>query len=202
MKSFFIILIVSLSFQASYASEGWSISTIDTSGDEVGRWVSLAIDDNGDYHIAYTKRNTDTWYGELRYAYYDGYEWDLTTVDDSANVGRLPSIDINPTNGRPSIAYWDNTNWALKYATWSGSQWSIETIDSDSEFYQDLAFNSTGVPNVVYYVGSPDYDPNYAYFSGGSWQFETIEPSYIKGEYCSIAIGNEDDIWVSYFDYD
>ena len=68
---------------------GWSIDL-----------SSIAVDSDGNPHIAYSDSSHDT----LRYAHYNGSGWEKSTVDDVTNEIFDASIEIN-ASGMPVIAY-------------------------------------------------------------------------------------------------
>ena len=89
-----------------YATEdtdgSWSsISTIDSSGDDVGSYLSMDISSTGKVGVAYF----DATSGDLRYASLKGSTWTVQTLDSKGSVGLYPSLQFNE-NGNPVIAYY------------------------------------------------------------------------------------------------
>ncbi len=80
---------------------------ISTRGDDVGRYASIAVSDNGDLHVAYYARNGDT-PKSLRYAHgvlgESGYEWNHYAVDETPFAGTYTDIELTP-DGLPAIGY-------------------------------------------------------------------------------------------------
>jgi hypothetical protein len=52
----------------------------------------------------------------IKYAYWDGSEWQIQTVDSEGYVGPYTSIVLN-IGDAPHISYYDESNGALKYAS-------------------------------------------------------------------------------------
>ena len=83
---------------------------------------SLALDDEGKPHIAYGGNY-------LYYAWHDGSDWHLETVDDS----RFPHTHVSLAldgSGYAHISFRDYTHRELKYAFRDASGWHGETVAS------------------------------------------------------------------------
>ena len=82
------------------------------------RQFSLALDQNGQPHVAHYARLRDgsDWYTLLRYARYDGYGWNLSTIEvDNQSVidsaGTSLAID---SQGRRHLGYYHNSSGDLR----------------------------------------------------------------------------------------
>lgn len=128
---------------------GWYIQTIDSEGG--GYFNSLKLDSNNFPHISYY----DTLITALKYANWDGSEWQIEIVDSSGNVGKYTSLALD-ANDYPHISYYDETNGNLKYTYWDGSQWQIETVDSYRTvgLYTSLALDANDNRYISYYDAS------------------------------------------------
>ena len=81
---------------------------IDLSTDDVGGYVSLAVDSLGRPSVAYF----DATAGDLRYAHFDGSQWNVETLDSHASVGLYPSITFDNAD-HPVISYYAKTKGDL-----------------------------------------------------------------------------------------
>ncbi|MCH1443176.1 MAG: IPT/TIG domain-containing protein, partial [Candidatus Poseidoniaceae archaeon] len=118
---------------ATNKSGSWIPYAPDTGGYNIaypGYYTSIAMDDQGQFHIAHyddLDANKD-----LRYSTgVPNGAWTTTVVDSSGNTGRNPSISIDAA-GDPHIVYRSWNGWKLKYATLnpSSSNWQVSTIEA------------------------------------------------------------------------
>jgi PKD repeat protein len=91
-------------------SGGWSSVPVDTT-DSVGTFTSIEVDSAGNPHISYYQATAQN----LKYAFYDGADWQLRTIDSAGDVGQYTSLALD-SGGYPHITYYDATNGDLKYA--------------------------------------------------------------------------------------
>ena len=136
----------------------WDIEAVDTEGD-AGKFASLALDSERRPHIAYfswEQRNS----GALKYARWDGAEWEIETIDglDDVEISflgarRMMSLALD-ADDRPHIAYADRE--ALKYACWQGDGWHVQVVTQASPGQvlgqlAALALDGDGRPHVAYF---------------------------------------------------
>jgi hypothetical protein len=198
----------------------WQVETVDSDG-KTGEWTSIAIDTNDRLHISYY----DTYSGppavgepvirteDLMYAYWDGTQWQVETVDRGTdNIGEYSSIALD-SNNRPHISCYDDIysnipHYNLVYACWDGSQWQFTTVDDDTDSfaggdivgkYSSIALDSRGRPHISYYDGT-NLDLKYAYWDGTQWEVETVDSNGNVGAFTSIAIDTNDLVHISYSD--
>ncbi len=114
----------------------------------LGYDTSLALDSSGHPHISYFGGTTP----HLKYAWWDGSSWDITTVDNATTAGVYTSLALDGS-GSAHIVYYDGTNQDVKYAAWNGSDWDIETVDWVGGIAGDisLALDSYGQAHISYY---------------------------------------------------
>ena len=67
---------------------------------------------------------------DLKYAAWDGSQWQIQTVDSAEDVGTHSSLALDAA-GKPHISYSDSTNGGLKYAELVAEDWQIQTVDVD-----------------------------------------------------------------------
>lgn len=161
--------------------------------DSIGRGEpnSLALDTAGLPHISYLE-TTD---GTLKYAHYDGTQWQIETIASGlcSWTGRS-SLVVDRWN-QPHISYctcnqWYNACDDLMYAHNAGSGWEVETVDERHGGDPSLVLDDDGYPHISYCeyfqdVGVAGYDYwfcgrlKYAYYDGHGWLRETVDdPGY------------------------
>ena len=203
---------------ASSASASWFINTLDATND-VGQHVSVAFaPDNGPTYISYY----DATYHDLRMAKFvgsggncgPGNAWACETVDSAGDVGRYSSIEVDPTDNYPIIAYYDASNGALKLAIGSVMGWIIKTVDDpllgSTGSYASLALSSTGKPRIAYYFSNlmgADSLWYAEYVGGGSgncggndYQCDPIDSGDRVGKYASLALDGSNRPRIAYYD--
>jgi hypothetical protein len=177
------------------AQEGtWDIQTVD---DVNVISTSLALDNQGNPHIAYTTQE-DAVFGSLHYASWTGTGWVTELVDAAPAVVTSLALD---SQDRPHICYTtveigDNS---LHYAHWTGTDWAIESPDSivDTNYVSDcsLALDSQGRPHVCYIApGVVGHELQYAWLTDTGWDhsLSTFDPESGYPNSCSLALDNLD----------
>lgn len=134
--------------------------------------MDIAVDAQGTPHVSY-HAYTGIGIDELRYAVRTGPgSWSVEDVDPTNDdVGKYNSIAID-SQGRPCIAYYNETLADLKYAVKTGG-WSIEIADGTWGLYADLALDSSDRPHIVYF-SPPPTELLYITKIGSSWIVETV----------------------------
>ncbi|HDR06219.1 MAG TPA: T9SS type A sorting domain-containing protein [Candidatus Coatesbacteria bacterium] len=191
MKKLITVLFVLALFSITSAGE-WHIETVDSGGGGgfVGIHTSLALNSSGNPHISYFELVEGS--GNLRYAHWDGYSWQIEIVDSEGDVGRHTSIALD-TSEFAHISYFDATIYDLKYARWTGSSWQIETVDSDGDvgWFTSLALDSSSYPHIAYHDWG-NSSLKYARWDGSSWNIETVDSAGNVGWYTSLALDSSD----------
>ena len=155
---------------------GWQIELVD-SADDVGRYASLALDDQGLPHISYCQYDPARYLcTALKYAHYDRVEWQIQTVDSAGDVGEYTSLALDPAN-QPHISYFDVSRLELRYARYNGGNWQIETIGAGM-INPSLAIDSQGRPHISCRVMGPQEDLGYIHHDGTHWITETLGLGY------------------------
>lgn len=190
------MIVMSLSFSTPVLAQTWNIEVVDSEG-AVGRFSSIAIDDQDYPHISYFDWTNQ----DLKYASWNGSDWELETVDSIGMVGRYSSLALD-SSGQPRIAYFDYPDGGLKYASWNGSSWDIEYVDpACSQYHISLALDSQGLPHISYfdYFGSLE-KLMHAYWTGSSWEIETIVETNSGSNSNTLSIDSNDNPHVAYSD--
>jgi len=87
----------------------------------------------------------------LKYAVFRNGVCEISTVDNSDNVGAYPSIEIN-SNGDIHINYYNASRGALMYDHGRGEQWDSYVVDDLSNVgqFNSIALDSNGIPHIRY----------------------------------------------------
>lgn len=162
----------------------------------LGYYNSIAIDPQGNTHIAYFNDATD----DLRYARKVGASWVLENVDGVGNYGEFCSLAVD-VNGIPHVSYYDGNLFDLKYATKVGNVWVVETVDAAgvTGYYTSIALDDANQPHISYYDNT-NLDLRYARKSGGVWIVQTVASTGNIGQYTSLKLDHSGFASVSYYD--
>jgi hypothetical protein len=94
------------------AGNNFSLSTIDSTSDVIGKYPSMAISGDTIFVAYYDESNG---YLKLARSSNHGGNWDISTVDNSTDsVGRFTSLAVDAP--KVYISYYDETNKDLKFA--------------------------------------------------------------------------------------
>jgi len=136
------------------------------SGDQVGKYASLALDSADRPRIAYYNGGNDA----LMYAHQTGGIWTIREILP-INSGQYASLHVDADNGDlPHIAHYDSSNGKLGYAVYVGSggncgfdsssttfQWQCNEIESVGAATHpkgvSLAVDAVGYPLIAYQSG-------------------------------------------------
>jgi hypothetical protein len=170
---------------------------VDNSANTVGRYLSMAVV-NGNPAIAYYDETS----GDLKYCRSlttNGAIWGAPVVAHvgGANlVGKFPSLTI--VNGRPAVAYYDDTADDLKYvraADANGTTWGAPiTVASTGTIGLYAQLNvANGRPAIAYYNSSSNRLEfvRAGNVDGTAWGLPVAidgSSTNVAGEYCSMEI--------------
>jgi len=135
----------------------WFIETVDDSDGDVGKYASLALDNEGNPHISYYAENDSG--GALKYARLDPDhegEWLIEIIDQGEEVGMYSSIAFDKKLSIPHFAYiaCSDEDWAVKHATVQGVMNTIEpdVLSGMEQDFEDASFLIESFGNEVSYV--------------------------------------------------
>ena len=196
----FIAIIALLGVSKYSQAQTWEIMIVDTLGSK----NSIALDTLGHPHIAYEQPWSYDGWGKLRYASWNGYGWEIETVDSlyEHSVGFAPSLKFDSRN-YPHIVYGKKPApfiCHLMYAKYNGTNWNIEHVPSIYPDYgpgefTSLALDSKDHPHIAGH--SPGVEHlEYVADTGTGWYSEVIET--YAGEGPSIALDEFDNPHISY----
>lgn len=191
----------------------WYAKTVDYDR-ESGKWNSVTIDSLGQPHIGYSAFPP----GDLKYAYSDGKDWHISSVDrphtglTQNSTGMGISLGLDPQNQfamsfyeAPISADSDGPGQGmLKLARLIDGKWVIERISPVLktvgwvEFTSGLVFDKAGHPHIVYEDGGA---AKHAYWDGAKWRIQVVvQPGGETFLYSSMKIAPDDTLYVSYRD--
>ena len=186
---------------ATDASGSWVTITIDS---PVGTHHSISVDSNDKVHIAYTKG----YY--LYYASDKSGSWVSSQVDPVVSRGDHNSIAVDST-GVVHISYLDSLgSWDLMYATDAGGSWQTVTVDDGGGNYVGLTSSIALDSNNTVHIAHWDYHNSalkhascqVSCLTTSSWSLTTVDNSGVVGATSSLAIDSQDNLHISYQDYD
>jgi hypothetical protein len=162
--------------------------TVDSVGD-VGEYVSMAVDGQGNPHIAY---HDDVPNIDLKYAVRKGGVWFVETAYSTSNAGFRNSIALD-TQGNPHIIHWTpNAGFGFTYSTKVGGTW-VHDETGIYGFYTSLALDRQGNPHVSFSPGNSDL--KHTVKVEGIWTEETVDTNATTN---SIALDADDTPHISY----
>jgi subtilisin family serine protease len=172
---------------------------------KVSPWdKSLAFDSSGDPGIAYYLGGPK---GGCMYIHYDSTSgsWSKEVVSSGAKP-IYTSLQYNPTNGHPAIAFCDNSAKylvdRLKYAMWDGNAWQVEEAAGHTGTFFgvqcDLIFDN-GKPKICAWDTDRDTGGVFIFYqdANGDWTSECVDSTY-HGDGTSMCISSDGNIYVSY----
>lgn len=154
----------------------WTIEGVDSAA---VYHSSMALDAAGRPHIAYSRRDPESYDLDVRYVWNNGDAWVAEVVDESiGTTGGYISLALD-TAGHPHICYYDAADRTLKYAWSDGVDWQFQIVDSGDFTFEhaSLVLDSAGLPRVSYYrtVMSHQSELRYARSDGSSWDVVVVD---------------------------
>lgn len=175
-----------LSPEPSAADAAWTFKT--ESVDASAKFSSLAVDSQGNVHLAYVIEGD-----HVKYAFRDATtgKWWNTDLDGQASFTSL-ALD---SQGNPHICYTQRT---LRYAHWNGRIWQKEEISPGAgaiAYYCSVAVSAdqSQTPHVTWYQERTAQDTNYlhmrhAVLLDGEWLAKTIDWDAQTGKWHTMVL--------------
>ena len=195
-----------LGYPAVLGYAKWNGSNWESLAVDYGASGSLSLDNYDRPHISYSYpysviiNNVRVSRSDLKYAYWNGQNWQTQTIEYGGRIGEENSLALD-SQMRPHIAYRDFgvESGHLKYAAWNGLAWQIQIVDNQGDAGKNpsLALDSVDRPCITYAGG--DYSLKYASHNGATWQIQTVEASV--AQYFlpnSLALDQDDCPHISY----
>jgi hypothetical protein len=174
-----------LKFASRSAGGTWSAVDVVDGGQDMGMYLSVAVDSAGHAGIAYM----DGTNADLRYAHFNGTSWDVQVVDSKYTTGYYPSVKFG-ANDRPVISYYYKTGGDMRVAAADASGWTLTTIDASGDVgrYSTLALNPLTGRWSLGYEDTTHGTFKYAEQTKRGWSSLTIDAATkIGGGYISMA---------------
>jgi hypothetical protein len=198
--SWYWVVALLLVFPVSAGAQTWTWSSEPV--DVGGIYSSLAVDSNGNVHVAYVS-NEDS----IKYAFRQtgSGKWYSMFVDDlqgSAAAIATTSIALDPDQN-PHICY---TRGQIRYANWDGKKWHTQQLNPGAgqvSYTCSVAVATDGTPHVTWYqYGAPDGSDylhiKHATLQSGVWVARTLDLEPQTGKWQSIALDGGGNPHVSY----
>ncbi len=133
---------------SSLANGGAYSEVIDS---DAGIYIDLEVRNDNTPCIAYLSTGSN----DLRYACRDnGSSWSIETVDSAGSVGGWATLAFL-SDGTPYIAYFDESNSALKVASLTGSNgnWDVSTVDDSGDvgYAPYITVDQNDIVHISYY---------------------------------------------------
>ncbi|HXJ06029.1 MAG TPA: hypothetical protein VNH65_13080 [Candidatus Acidoferrum sp.] len=171
--------------RAAAQSWTWTQESVDV----YAKFTSLAVDQEGNIHIAYAADGGSA----LKYAFRAAAssQW-FTMVLDKQLQDFSTYITLDP-RGDPQICY---TPRELKYARWDGKKWIIQQIAAGTgsiEYNCTLAVGADNTPHVIWYHTRSADGSNYLHLKhatlvDGVWMAKTVDFNGEDGKWNSIVL--------------
>lgn len=161
-------------------TQTWDSSVVDPNAENLSS--SMVFGPNGPAIVykSEVQSNDAEIEGHVRYAQWNVSEesWDITNLDAGGlHFGSDVSIALNPTTGRPAVAFGDDSDALHFLQQQSDGNWTTEDIPAVG-YAGNLVFHPSGVP----YLPLADFVPEtviyfaFAHKTSGFWQLEYVFP--------------------------
>jgi len=138
-------------------ADGWTSTLVATSVDD-GIAAPLAVDDNGDLHLAFVVDNG--FQRSLRHGLRHNGVWSIVEVDPATTFINYLTMAVDSAN-QPHLAYADTSK--LHYATFTGGAWHATVLSGLGPTKPTIAVAPDGTRHLLYYA-----------WGGAGWTVEHV----------------------------
>lgn len=173
-------------------------------------YVSVKADSHNLPHISYyyTSRPDGEYVLNPKYAYFDGTQWYVQTVDSRFGTGKFNSLAVD-AQGFPHIVYTNIRTGDLDYAHWDGTDWSYEVADARSihnsyvAWGNSIVLDSKQMPHVAHFDGTKK-TVRYSYRTASGWKTEVVASlsGYVASDldHVSLKLDSNDIPHIAFYD--
>jgi hypothetical protein len=179
-----------ISLPLARGQAAWQVEVVDAGhGGDVGKFTSLIVDIDGNFHIAYFDEGQNA----LRYAYRGRSDKQWYTMQIDKQAGQYASLAVD-SHDHPHIAYNSRFLTGLHYAYWDGTRWQTQIIDdARTNHFTSIQLDAKGYPHISYYQeenpdGTNALHLKYAFFDGKVWYIQTVNRKFATGKFNSIVL--------------
>ena len=189
---------------ASWNGTVWTTQIIDPGvmyNVSIGYYSSLQIDSHDNPQVSYDDKTN----GLMKYASWDGSQWNIQTVDsgDTRTSDTDNSLAID-SHDSPHISYLFNSN--LKYAQRTSSGWNVQTVDTTGDpiasvgVSPSIGLDSKDTPHISYIDQYRGGLLKYAYINNSTWRIYGLTNGLHGGYTTSLAVGANDTVYIVHGD--
>lgn len=115
----------------------------------------------------------------VEYALFDGQQWSVEEIGSGPTQYEFGTSLALDSTGRPHVAWYDDSERALKLGVKDGGSWVISTVDSAGDVgrFPSLEIDSLDYPVITYYesLASGRGRIKFARWDGASWDIQVID---------------------------
>lgn len=193
---------------AAWDGKQWQKFLIDPC--RTGHQTSMQLDSEDHAQISYYREefsNRDI-ARNLKFAYFDGKQWYIQTVDHREGTGKWNSIALD-RGGRPYISYSITTPGNLGFARLQEASWTLSLADPPSSDFKkplddasSLVLDTLGQPHIAY-IDARARTVNYGWVQASAWREETVDSLVSAGadsDQLSLKLDKGGDPHLVYYD--
>ncbi len=190
---------------ATNSSGSWIYTTVDGAG-SISGFTDITQGPGGINISYYDSAKQALKYASCVSACDDQGNWVLADADNTGDDVGIYSTIKSGSDGSVHIAYFDNTNNAIKYITRdSKGVWSSPvTVDSNTGVFNALSLDSDNKAHIAYYDNTPTNTPTgglkYATNASGVWVSVDVDMNSSVVHYLSIAVDAGGSVHIAYYD--